>query len=221
MTTDLTALKGLYIITDPTLSPGTQLLSDVEDALKGGAQIVQYRDKLSNNIDKLANAKYLQSLCQHYGVPLIINDDIALAKHIGADGVHLGKDDTDLATARQQLGKHAIIGVSCYNDLQLAQQLVSQGANYVAFGRFFPSHTKPNAPAATLNTLRQAKQQLPVPIVAIGGITPHNAPLLLDAGADALAVIHAIFGQANKQLAAQQLQNLILQHKQHPNKHKK
>jgi len=203
------SIQGLYVITDPHLSPGTQLLTDVEAALKGGAKVVQYRDKVSGDLDKLANAKYLQSLCQQYGATFIINDDIELAKLIGADGVHIGKNDADIICARQALGSDTIIGVSCYNDLSRAKQMAALGANYVAFGRFFPSQTKPNAPAAELATLKQAKSELSIPIVAIGGITPDNAPELLAAGADALAVIHAVFGQADKQFAAQQFELLM------------
>lgn len=186
-------LQGLYAITDPKLSPGTQLLEDVKAALEGGAKIVQYRDKESSDLDKLANAKYLQSLCQAHDALFIINDDIELAQLIGADGVHIGKDDGDIQVARQRLGKQAIIGVSCYNDLQRAHKMKKLGADYVAFGRFFPSHTKPNAPSAELETLQQAKQQLSLPIVAIGGITPENGKALIDQGADMLAVIHALF----------------------------
>jgi len=203
------SIQGLYVITDPQLSLGTQLLSDVEAALKGGAQVVQYRDKISGDLDKLANAKYLQSLCQQYGATFIINDDIELAKLIGADGVHIGKNDADLLTARQILGPQAIIGVSCYNDLNRAKQMSDLGANYVAFGRFFPSKTKPDAPPAEIATLQQAKSELSVPVVAIGGITPENAPPLIEAGADALAVIQGIFAQPDKQFAAQCFQKLF------------
>jgi thiamine-phosphate pyrophosphorylase len=186
-------LRGLYAITDPKLSPGTRLLEDVKAALEGGAKIIQYRDKESSDLDKLANAKYLQSLCQAHDALFIINDDIELAHLIGADGIHIGKDDGHIQVARQRLGEQAIIGVSCYNDLQRAQEMEQLGADYVAFGRFFPSQTKPNAPSAEFETLRKAKQQLSLPIVAIGGITPENGKTLIDQGADMLAVIHALF----------------------------
>ncbi len=205
-------IQGLYVITDPTLSPGLQLLDDVAAALKGGANIVQYRDKVSSDLDKLANAKYLQALCQQHQATFIINDDIELAKMIGADGVHIGKNDTDLHTARQQLGQQAIIGVSCYNDLDRAKTMRAQGADYVAFGRFFPSKTKPDAPQAEIDTLIQAKQQLDCPIVAIGGITADNAETLLEAGADALAVIQGVFVQPDIQFATQTLVHKIQAH---------
>lgn len=205
-------IQGLYVITDSTLSPGLQLLDDVAAALKGGANIVQYRDKVSSDLDKLANAKYLQALCQQHQATFIINDDIELAKMIGADGVHIGKNDTDLHTARQQLGQQAIIGVSCYNDLDRAKTMRAQGADYVAFGRFFPSKTKPDAPQAEIDTLIQAKQQLDCPIVAIGGITADNAETLLEAGADALAVIQGVFVQPDIQFATQTLVHKIQAH---------
>lgn len=205
-------IQGLYVITDPTLSPGLQLLDDVAAALKGGANIVQYRDKVSSDLDKLANAKYLQALCQQHQATFIINDDIELTKMIGADGVHIGKNDTDLHTARQQLGQQAIIGVSCYNDLDRAKTMRAQGADYVAFGRFFPSKTKPDAPQAEIDTLIQAKQQLDCPIVAIGGITADNAETLLEAGADALAVIQGVFVQPDIQFATQTLVHKIQAH---------
>lgn len=183
--------RGLYAITQPENKSITQVLQAVEAALKGGAVVVQYRDK--NPIDAIALAGELLKLCHTYQVPLLINDSVELALAMGADGVHLGRDDGDIVTARSRLGSNAIIGVSCYNDLQKACVAADNGADYVAFGRFFPSGSKPLAAPADIATLSLAKQRLHVPIVAIGGILPENGEQLMTAGADLLAVIGGVF----------------------------
>ncbi len=154
-------------------------------------------------------ARDLLAVCRAHGVSLIINDDVALAATVGADGVHLGRDDAAVREARRVLGAAAIIGVSCYNDFELAVAAQQAGASYVAFGRFFLSHTKPDAVAAPLDLIRQAKAQLSIPVVAIGGITPDNAAPLIDAGVDMLAVIHGIFGQADPEQAARRYTQLF------------
>lgn len=200
-------ISGLYVITDPNLMGQHDICDKVRSALQGGAKIVQFRDKTSCAGTKLQQAKQLQQLCSEFQATFIINDDIQLAKQACADGVHIGKDDDDIVTARKLLGEDAIIGVSCYNDLQRAEQMQSIGASYVAFGRFYPSKTKPNAPAADLATLSTAKQKLTVPIVAIGGIDKQNAAQLISAGADSLAVIQGVFAQADIKDAAIQIQN--------------
>ncbi|MES9969442.1 MAG: thiamine phosphate synthase, partial [Candidatus Thiodiazotropha sp.] len=138
-------LRGLYAITDTQLSPEQALLQHVEQALLGGASIIQYRDKSTVDSQRLAEAATLQSLCREHGALLIINDDVDLANRVGADGVHLGADDQAPSSARRILGEHAIIGVSCYNRLDLARQAAAKGADYIAFGRFFPSRIKPGA----------------------------------------------------------------------------
>ncbi|MGR8929435.1 MAG: thiamine phosphate synthase [Gammaproteobacteria bacterium] len=183
--------RGLYAITQPENKSIDQVVKEVEAALQGGASVVQYRDK--NPIDAVALARKLLTLCHRYRVPLLINDSIELALEVGADGVHLGKDDGDIAAARSRLGPNAIIGVSCYNDLAKAYAAIEHDADYVAFGRFFPSGSKPLASPADIATLTKAKQQIKVPIVAIGGILPENGGQLLLAGADLLAVIGGIF----------------------------
>lgn len=183
--------RGLYAITQPENKSIAQVLQAVEAALKGGAVVVQYRDK--NPIDAIALAGELLKLCHAYQVPLLINDSVELALAMGADGVHLGKDDGNIEHARSKLGPDAIIGVSCYNDVQKACAAASAGADYVAFGRFFPSGSKPLAAPADIATLSMAKQRLQVPIVAIGGILPNNAGQLITAGADLLAVIGGVF----------------------------
>ena len=199
--------RGLYAITQPENKSIDQVVCEVEAALKGGAVLVQYRDK--KPIDAVALARKLLTLCHRYRVPLLINDSVELAQTVGADGVHLGKDDGDIAEARKCLGPDAIIGVSCYNDLGKAYAAVEHGADYIAFGRFFPSGSKPLASPADIETLKNAKQQIKVPIVAIGGILPENGGQLLSAGADLLAVIGGIFDH-EPQSAASAYQSLFL-----------
>lgn len=191
--------RGLYAITD---GPREDLVNAVAAAIAGGARLVQYRDKTPDAARRVLEAGALHQLCRAHGVPLIINDDVALALTIGAEGVHLGEDDDAVLDAREALGPTAIIGVSCYDSLERAQELVAAGADYIAFGAFFPSPTKPQARRASLDLLRQSAA-LGVPRVAIGGITPDNAGLLVDAGADYLAIISAIFRADDIRAAAQ------------------
>ena len=195
--------RGLYAITDRRLIPEAELVERVRKAIDGGAAISQYRDKSSGQARRLEQAAALAALCSARQVPLIINDDIELAAAVNADGVHLGIDDASVRTARAQLGDEAIIGVSCYNRLERAVEAVAAGADYVAFGRFFASKTKPNAVTADIDLLVAARQQLRVPIVAIGGVTPDNGAALIAAGADYLAAIDGVFGQADVSAAAQ------------------
>ncbi|WP_020482386.1 thiamine phosphate synthase [Methylomonas sp. MK1] len=183
--------RGLYAITQPENRTINQVVKDVEAALRGGASVIQYRDK--NPVDAKQLAGQLLTICRTYHVPLLINDSIELALAVGADGVHLGRNDGEVAEARRLLGPNAIIGVSCYNDVEKALSVAQAGADYVAFGRFFPSGSKPLAAPAEIVSLQRAKQSIGVPIVAIGGILPENGGQLLAAGADLLAVIGGIF----------------------------
>lgn len=192
--------QGLYAITQTEGKIPETILNEVSLALKGGVSVVQYRDKTPND-DGITLAKALLTLCHQFNVPLLINDNVKLAQTIGADGVHLGKDDGDILSARQQLGANAIIGVSCYDDVTTALHAEKLGVDYVAFGRFYPSASKPNAPTAHLKTLRLAKEKINLPIVAIGGILPSNGQTLLQAGADILAVIDGLFAHAPEQSA--------------------
>ena len=192
--------SGLYAITAESHSTPEQLAQAVNAALHGGAKVIQYRAKSTQN--RLTEAKLLLAVCHALQVPLIINDDVELALAIGADGVHLGKDDGSILAARRSLGEQAIIGVSCYNSVERALEAQVLGASYVAFGRFFPSSSKPNAPCAQLETLTAAKQCLHLPVVAIGGITPANGRSLLEAGADLLAVIDGVFGASDTEQSA-------------------
>lgn len=188
---------GLYAISD---GPRANLLAACEAVLGGGAVLLQYRDKSADQARRHAEAATLAELCASFNVPLIINDDIELAASVGAAGVHLGGRDATVASARARLGVGAIVGVSCYNEIERARQAVAEGADYLAFGTFYPSPTKPNALRATPGLLRTARP-LGLPLVAIGGITADNAQPLLDAGADFLAVISDVFG-AHDQAAA-------------------
>ena len=184
-------VRGLYVITREHADSRDALLTEVAAAIRGGAAVVQYRAKSPR--DPVGEASALLNLCRSASIPLIVNDNVDLAAIIGADGVHLGKEDGSLAAARERLGANAIIGVSCYDSLPRAREAAEAGADYVAFGRFFPSATKPQAPCAQLDTLRAARDVLSIPIVAIGGITTGNGQSLLDAGADLLAVIEGVF----------------------------
>lgn len=195
--------RGLYAITDTVLlAEDSRLLTAVEQMLRGGARLLQYRDKSDDQPRRQRQALALCELCRVYGVPLLINDDVELARRVGAAGVHLGREDEALATARSRLGTQAIIGVSCYNRLDLALAAVQAGADYVAFGSFFTSPTKPDAVRADVDLLRQAKRRVPLPLVAIGGITPTNGAALVAAGADYLAVIQGVFGPDDPYAAA-------------------
>ena len=197
-------IQGLYAITDQQLIAPKKFAARVRQVLQGGAQIVQYRDKSQQHQLRFEQANIVVDLCKKFGAISIINDDIELAKIVKADGVHIGTDDDELSYARQELGEQKIIGVSCYADLSLAEQAVADSADYVAFGSIFASPTKPQAPIAGLDILRQAKQSLRVPIVAIGGITLDNLDDVVSSGADAVAIISGVF--ANEDISQQALQ---------------
>lgn len=205
------ALQGLYAITPDTADPHG-LLTEVRAALRGGARLVQYRNKVLDPALQLHHARSLLKVCREAGVPMIVNDDIELAVRIDADGVHLGRTDGSISAARGRLGSGKLIGASCYNELALARDAERAGADYVAFGSFFPSATKPNAVTATPDLLMEAKRSLNVPLIAIGGITPLNAAPLIAAGADMLAVVTALFNTADVFMAAQQLSQLFISH---------
>jgi thiamine-phosphate pyrophosphorylase len=197
--------RGLYAITD---GPRPDLHAAVEGALAGGAAIVQYRDKSGDGERRRTEAADLLAMCRRFGVPLIVNDDVELAAAVGADGVHLGEHDGDIDAARTRLGAAAIIGVSCYDSLDRARQLAAAGADYLAFGAFFPSPTKPLARRAHASLLRDAKS-LGLPLVAIGGITPDNAQPLIEAGANFIAAISGVFAASDPSTAARSYANLF------------
>ena len=186
-------ISGLYAVTPDELDTAA-LTANIHAALRGGAQMVQYRNKVAISDLRLLQATALLALCRSYNVPLIINDHLDLCAQIDADGVHLGSTDCDLGAARRLLGADKIIGASCYNQLSLAEKAQEQGASYVAFGACFSSDTKPNAVNAPLSLFAEAKQKITLPLVAIGGITLQNAAQVIAAGADAIAVVNALFG---------------------------
>jgi thiamine-phosphate pyrophosphorylase len=194
-------VAGLYAITTEDADTD-RLAHKVQAALEGGASLIQYRSKSPDPKARRAQAERLLAVCRRAGAPLIVNDDLELALAIGADGVHLGRDDGDVAEARTRLGTDRLLGVSCYDRLELAIAAVAAGADHVAFGSVFASPTKPGAARASSALFTQARARLRVPIVAIGGITPDNARLVIEAGADAVAVISAIFDAQDVAAAA-------------------
>jgi len=197
-------MRGLYAIT-PDSADTDSLARKVEEALKAGVAMLQYRNKIISKDKRLLQAKELAPLARGYGVPFIVNDDVEIALAVGANGVHLGKEDGDLALARAKLpGK--IIGASCYNDLELARTAVRTGANYVAFGSVFPSPTKPQAVRAPLSLF---KSNLGVALCAIGGVTLENAPQAIAAGASLLAVISDLFDAPDIAARASQYRKLF------------
>jgi len=202
-------LRGLYVITSAELAVRDSLTTQVRTALEAGAAAIQYRDKSADTARRRDEALALRDMCAGFAVPLIVNDDAALAAEIGAAGVHLGRDDADIARAREVLGPKAIIGVSCYNEFARAVAAQRAGADYVAFGSFFPSPTKPQAVRADAELLRRGRRELALPLVAIGGITPENGRQLVEAGADMLAVIHGVFGQPDVSAACRRYVKLF------------
>lgn len=194
-------IKGLYAVT-PEMADTAALLHRVEAALRGGAGVVQYRNKSADHYLQHRQAEAIARACRRSGACFIVNDSVPLAADIDADGVHLGSGDADIETARRVLGPGKLIGVSCYDQLSRAREAQAGGADYVAFGSFFASGTKPGARRADVELLASARRALAVPIVAIGGITPENAQALIAAGADALAVVRALFESADVEQAA-------------------
>lgn len=206
-----TGISGLYAIT-PEVADTADLVVMTQQALAGGARLVQYRNKSANDVLRLEQAHALVQLCRTFSAPLIVNDHVDVAVETGADGVHLGREDisvTGIAEARRRLGAGKIIGVSCYNHLESAVEAEQQGADYVVFGTFFISATKPGAVVASTDLLREARQKLHVPIVAIGGITLDNAASLIAQGADAVAVINALFSASDIQSMAEKFSRLF------------
>lgn len=193
--TQALALRGVYLITPDTHDTAV-LLATTAPLLAAGVALLQYRNKTADAALQLTQARALQALCREHGVPLVVNDDLALAREVGAAGVHLGINDGDIASARAALGADAIIGASCYNQIDLARKAGAAGASYVGFGAFFPSPTKPHAPRADVQQLHDSAG-LGVTRVAIGGLSPDNAGALVAAGADLLAVVSGIYAAAD------------------------
>jgi thiamine-phosphate pyrophosphorylase len=185
-------IKGLYAIT-PDSSDLNALIQKTQLAIQGGAFMVQYRSKIQDRDVKMQQCASILRLCREHNVPCIVNDDVEMCRTLKADGVHLGEKDDNIAEVRHILGEDAIIGSSCYDQLDRAKSAQKEGASYVAFGAIFPTSTKPNAPRATLALLKEAKREIQIPIVAIGGITVNNAHDVIKTGIDAIAVITSLY----------------------------
>jgi thiamine-phosphate pyrophosphorylase len=207
-------IQGLYAITPETIDT-EGLVERVRSALRGGARVLQYRAKRLPAKLQEQQAKTLAKLCRGFDAIFVVNDNLDLALKIDAHGVHLGKDDLTLREARKRLGSRKIIGVSCYDRLELALTLAREGADYVAFGSFFPSSTKPNAVRPPLSLLSEAKRIIAPPVVAIGGITPENAATLVAAGADSIAVLSALFDAPDIEECARRFSANFLTRKRH------
>ena len=202
------SIHGLYAIT-PDIADTDLLLAKVEAVLQGGVNMLQYRNKTANHKLQTQQTRAILPLCRQYNVPLINNDSVKLCLTLDADGVHLGADDGNLAEVRVRLGSSKILGASCYNRFDLALQAQKAGASYVAFGACFSSSTKPNATKAGLDLFTRAKTELAVPCVAIGGITLENSAKVIESGADAIAVIGALFNAADIAITSQQFTQLF------------
>ena len=202
-----TKIKGLYAVT-PDLADTELLLRQVAAALEGGARLLQYRNKNADTTLRIAQARALKALCARYDAIFIVNDHVDVAKIVDADGVHVGHEDTSVTAARAVLGNEKIVGVSCYDDVEQAVAGSKSGADYVAFGTSFPSSVKPEA----------VRAPLAVPIVAIGGITPANAPILISEGIDAVAVISALFHAGDIVAAARAFCKLFVSEQEHESK---
>ncbi len=201
-------ISGLYAITPDMLDTDT-LVDATKQVLAGGVQLIQYRNKIADKALLIEQAEQLLQQCRTYGIPLIINDHLDIVIELDADGLHIGQDDISLPTARHQLGRNKIIGVSCYNRLDLAIQAQAEGADYVAFGAFFTSLTKLNTVTAPINLLYQAKHKISVPIVCIGGIDLSNAGTLIKQGCDAIAVSNSLFQAKDIQSTTVQFSSLF------------
>lgn len=205
----MTTVRGVYAIADPSVIPERGFTATVASAIAGGVRVVQYRGKRADRDLQRRQAAELAGLCRRTKTLFIVNDDVELAVAVGAHGVHLGRRDTPVLHARAALGDDRLIGVSCYDELSRATEASASGANYVAFGSFYASRIKPDAVRATPALLRRARRCVDLPIVAIGGITPENGAALIQAGADALAVISALFATPDPRAAAARLSALF------------
>ena len=194
-------LHGLYVITDNKYYPLSTWPDRVEQIAAAGANIIQLRDKQNSDGELLPIANVIQEICKFYNTLFIVNDRISLAKQLQADGVHLGKDDQQIRAARNYLGNQFLVGASCYKSIYSAIQAQQQGADYVAFGSIFPSLTKQFAPRCSLMTIRKAKNILNIAVCAIGGIKLANVKLVLEMGADMVAISHAIFNDAQPEFS--------------------
>jgi thiamine-phosphate pyrophosphorylase len=207
MTPKTKAIRGLYAVT-PDTGDTAALLAKTESALSGGVTILQYRNKVASPALRRTQATSLLELCTEHSAVLLINDHVTLAAEIGAQGAHIGGEDGSLSAAREVLGPDRLIGVSCYRDLDRAQVAADGGADYIAFGGFYISTVKPGNTRAPVSLLTDARR-FGLPVVAIGGITPDNAEPLIRAGADAVAVITALYAATDIEATARQFAGLF------------
>lgn len=198
-------LRGLYAVTPDIATDFEGLRARAEAVLRGGARLLQYRDKSADLPRREQAARALRALCERHGALFIVNDDVALALRVGAHGVHLGQQDMPLAEARAMLGREAIIGITCHDRLDLALSAQAAGADYVAFGAVYPSPTKPGAVRAPLHLFTEARETLSIPVCAIGGIEADNAAAVIAAGADMVAVVSGVFARPDPEAEARQL----------------
>jgi thiamine-phosphate pyrophosphorylase len=201
-------VRGLYVIT-PDTTDTSQLCKMVGCVLSGGARFIQYRNKTASSQLRLTQSRAIYLLCKQHRVPLIINDHLDIALEIDADGLHVGQNDTSIMEVRDTLGRNKIVGASCYNHLSLAVEAEKAGADYVAFGAFYPSATKADAARASISLLDEAKKTLSIPIVAIGGINLSNAQNLIVHGCDSIAVSQALFSAQDIRSTAQHFSRLF------------
>ena len=200
-------MAEIYAISDDLLMPENLALEYTREILECGVKFFQFRSKKAAKNERLASE--ILNLCEKFGTKFIVNDDVKFAKKIGANAVHLGRDDEDLEEAFEILGKDAYVGVSCYNDINLAINAAKNGASYVAFGSIFTSSTKPNAPKCGLEVVKEAKQILNLPVCVIGGINETNIGSLSHAKPDLIAVISAIYKDGNIKENIKNLQKII------------
>lgn len=208
-------IHGLYGVT-PDDGDSTRLVARVRAALDGGMRVVQYRNKIADPAQRLHEASALCKMCNESGAALIVNDDLELALAVDAHGLHLGREDGSIAAARARLGPHKLLGASCYRELDNAARALAEGADHIAFGSFFVSTVKPGAARSSPSLLTEAKQKFGVPVVAIGGITLDNASQLINAGADSVAVITALFSAPDIAQAAREFNVLFIHHETKP-----
>ena len=201
-------IKGLYAIT-PDWEDTTLLIDKVVEVLEAGASVLQYRNKTADKQLRLDQASAIKKICQRYAVPFIINDDFELCKHLDTDGVHLGKDDHKLTEVRNILGKRKIIGVSCYNDVKRAKDMLEEPCDYIALGACFASQTKPKAPLANPDFISKVVNFSSKPVVAIGGITLDNCKVVLNCGVNAIAMVNEIFASQNAHEAVTNINKVI------------
>lgn len=200
-------MAEIYAISDDILMPENLALEYTREILECGVKFFQFRSKKTVKNERLASE--ILNLCEKFGAKFIVNDDIKFAKKIGAKAVHLGRDDKGIKEAFEILGKNVYVGISCYNDINLATNAAKNGASYVAFGSVFVSPTKPNAPKCDLEVVKEAKQILNLPVCVIGGINETNIGSLSYAKPDLIAIISAIYKNGNIKENIKNLQKII------------